>query len=63
MKKFIALAVLASSAVSYAASSDIYDIQYLPSTGTTYGFTTYSHVKSELEADDADDEMLSGGGP
>lgn len=57
MKKFIALAVLATSTVSFAASSDIYDIMYLPSPGTTYGSTSYSMVNSKLEAEDVEDEI------
>lgn len=56
MKKFIALAVLASS-TAFATESAIYDIQYLPTPGTTYGFTTYSHVASEVEMDSDTDEI------
>lgn len=60
MKKFIALAVLASSTVAFSAESDIYDIQYLPSPGTTYGFTTASMLDQKLEFDPSGEAEISG---
>lgn len=56
MKKFIALAVLVTSIVSYAAS-DIYDVMYLPGAGTTYGITEGSMIKMKSEADSGDTEI------
>ena len=56
MKKFIALAVLATATASFAAS-DIYDIQYLPAAGTTYGFSTGEYFKGEIETDNGDAEI------
>jgi hypothetical protein len=49
MKKFLAIAILASS-------SDIYDIMYLPNAGTTYGFSTINSLDAELESDQVDAE-------
>ena len=41
MKKFLTLALLATSVSGYAADNrEIQDIMYLPNAGTTYGFTT-----------------------
>lgn len=48
MKKLLALAVLATSTVAYSAS-DIYDIQYLPSAGTTFGFSEAEILKGNIE--------------
>lgn len=56
MKKFIVLAVLASS-TAFAAESGIYDIQYLPTPGTTYGFTTVEMGKGTIETDDSDTDI------
>lgn len=49
MKLVLALAVLATSAASVAASRDIYDIMYLPNAGTTYGFSEASLLSGETE--------------
>jgi hypothetical protein len=49
MKTFLALAVLATSAASYSASRDLYDLMYLPNAGTTYGITELAYVKGEFE--------------
>lgn len=58
MKVFLALAVLATSAASYAADNrEIQDIMYLPNTGTTYGFSTVSFLNGEIESDAGDSEI------
>lgn len=54
MKKFLALAVLATSTVSFAAERNIYDIMYLPNAGTGFGFTEFSYLSREIEADGGD---------
>lgn len=59
MKKLIALAVLASS-TAFATESAIYDIQYLPTPGTTYGFTTASMLDQKLEFDPSGEAEISG---
>jgi hypothetical protein len=57
MKRFIALAVLATSGVSYAADRDIYDLQYLPKAGTTYGFSTLTFVEQKIEDEVGDSDI------
>lgn len=59
MKKFIALAILATTA-SHAADRNIYDIMYLPKAGTTYGFTDFSYGEGEIKSDDDGDEDIDG---
>lgn len=54
MKKFLALAVLATSTVSFAAERNIYDIMYLPNAGTAFGFTEFSYLSRKIEADGGD---------
>jgi hypothetical protein len=49
MKFFFALAVLATSVTSFAASRDIYDIMYLPTAGTNYGFTEAGYITGEVK--------------
>jgi hypothetical protein len=51
MKKIFALALIASSSVAFASDSAIYDIQYLPSAGTSYGFSEFSYEKRMVDAD------------
>jgi hypothetical protein len=60
MKLVLALAVLATSAASVAASRDIYDIMYLPSAGTTYGFTTGNYQKISVDGAGTDDSEIKG---
>jgi hypothetical protein len=57
MKKFLALAVLATTATSFAASDRaIYDIMYLPTTGTTFGISDLGVLSRSVKADDSDDD-------
>lgn len=50
MKVLLALAVLATSASALAADNrQIFDLMYLPNTGTTYGFSDFSYLKAELD--------------
>lgn len=56
MKKFIALAVLATTA-AHAADRNIYDIMYLPKAGTTYGFTDAALTKGKVESDAGDEDF------
>lgn len=61
MKKFIALAVVASATASFASDNrEIQDIMYLPNAGTTYGFSTGTYTKRTIEA--AKDTDISGHG-
>lgn len=48
MKKLIALVVLSTAAVSYAAERKIYDLMYLPNQGTIYGFSVLSYEAANL---------------
>ncbi len=50
MKSFLALVVLASTATSFAASRDIYDIMYLPTAGTSYGFTELDYFTGDYKS-------------
>jgi hypothetical protein len=55
MKKLLAVAVLATSTAAFAASDRaIYDIQYLPNAGTTYGQTNWNWSQQKIKADSAD---------
>ena len=48
MKVLLALAVLTTSAVTFAAESrEIQDIMYLPNAGTTYGFSTGEYISQK----------------
>jgi len=49
MKFFLALAVLATSATAFSASRDIYDIMYLPTANTNYGFTEAGYITGSFE--------------
>ena len=51
MKKLIALAVLATTTIAHGAERDIFDIMYLPTTGTTYGFTEGILVNGSFEGE------------
>lgn len=44
MKVLLALAVLATSATSFASERALYDIMYLPTAGTTYGFSEAEYL-------------------
>ncbi len=57
MKKFLALAVLATSTVSFAAERNIYDIMYLPNAGTSYGASLFSIATAKQEADGGDSDI------
>jgi long-subunit fatty acid transport protein len=55
MKKLIAVAVLATTTtLAFAADRAIYDVQYLPNAGTTYGQTQWDWTQMKLEADSGD---------
>ncbi|MBA2405805.1 MAG: hypothetical protein H0V66_13600 [Bdellovibrionales bacterium] len=56
MKVLLALAVLATSATSFAADRDLYDIMYLPSAGTTFGISELEYIKNDVESDAGDSE-------
>lgn len=60
MKVLLALAVLATSATALASSSDIYDIQYLPNAGTTYGFSTLDYLQGKIEPKGGSDSKIKG---
>jgi opacity protein-like surface antigen len=49
MKSLLALAVLATSATAFAQSRDIFDIMYLPTAGTSYGFSEIQHQSRTQE--------------
>ena len=57
MKKFLALAVLATSFSSIAASRDIYDIMYLPKAGTNFGITQLNTLDRTIEFDSAETDI------
>lgn len=58
MKKLLAVAVLATTTAAFAAADRaIYDVQYLPNAGTTYGQTEWSFAKAEVEADSGDEDI------
>ncbi len=57
MKRFLALAVLAASGVSQAADRAIYDLQYLPKAGRTYGVSTISFIDRTLETSNQDTNL------
>lgn len=62
MKKFLALAVLATTATSFAASDrSITDIMYLPNPGTTFGLTEFSSIGRAVKGDDSDDDASISG--
>lgn len=54
MKAFLALAVLASSAVSMASDRAIYDIMYLPTAKTAYGISELNYVKTKVDFGSSD---------
>ena len=56
MKVLLALAVLATSATTFASERAIYDIMYLPTTGTTYGISEAAYLKNDVESDAGDTE-------
>jgi hypothetical protein len=60
MKSFLALAVLASSTVALASSRDIFDIMYLPSAGTSYGFSELDMANGKREVKNGGDTDVSG---
>lgn len=60
MKVILALAVLATSVTALASSSDIYDIQYLPNAGTTYGFSTLDYFQGKIEPKGGSDTKIKG---
>lgn len=61
MKKFLALAVLATATSSFAATDRaIYDIMYLPKAGTAFGLTDFAGLSRTLEDKDDDKTELSG---
>lgn len=63
MKFFLALAVLATTATSFAASRDIYDIMYLPKAGTNYGFTEAGYITGDIKGKSGNaDATISGYG-
>lgn len=49
MKKLLAVAVLATSTAFAADSRMIYDVQYLPNAGTTYGESEWAYQKRTIE--------------
>lgn len=49
MKKLIAVAVLSATTASFAADRAIYDVQYLPNAGTTYGQTEWGYTNRTIE--------------
>ena len=57
MKSFLSLALLATSTISFAAERNIYDIMYLPESGTTYGATLLSIGRAKQEANDSDTKV------
>jgi hypothetical protein len=62
MKKFLALAVLATTATSFAASDRaITDIMYLPSAGTTFGLSDFASIGRSVKGEDSDDDASVSG--
>lgn len=58
MKVLLALAVLATSASALAADNrEIFDIMYLPNTGTTYGISEFNLINGEAEVFNQDLEL------
>ncbi len=54
MKKFFTIALIAATSAAFASERAIYDIQYLPAAGTTYGFTEMNHESRSIEANRGD---------
>jgi hypothetical protein len=55
MKKLLAVAVLVTTTAAFAADNRaIYDIQYLPNAGTTYGQTNWNWSQNKVKADAGD---------
>ena len=48
MKFLATLTLLAVSTASFAADRAIYDVQYLPKAGTTYGFSELEYLKRDI---------------
>ena len=51
MKKLIALVVMTSSALSFAADRDIYDVMYLPKAGTSFGISEGEYLQDNRTED------------
>ncbi len=57
----LAVAVLATTtSVAFAADSAIYDVQYLPKAGTTYGQTEWQYLQTEVEISNDDGSKSDG---
>lgn len=57
MKAFLALAVLTTSAVSFAADRAIYDIMYLPTAGTNYGATDLGLISQKVKGEGSNSDI------
>lgn len=60
MKKFITLGLLTLSGMAGAVDRDIYDIMYLPRSGTSYGFTTGELTNLERQSNEEGDVDFEG---
>lgn len=57
MKKLLALTVLLSSTASFASDRAIYDIMYLPTAGTTYGFSEAEYLDNMIKGKSGADDV------